>query len=189
MPLTFANKITISRILIVPFFVGAIFSYSPDKDYLRFVALCIFFLAVLTDIFDGYVARVHNQSTRLGAILDPLADKFLLISAFFSLYKMNIFLKGIEFPAGLMVVVIVRDFILMLGAMIIYLAKHDLNIVPTLLGKMTTVLQMLSVIGILLQWSFFSGVWMLALIFTIVSGLDYIRVGMKLLKGRVKPCH
>ena len=71
MPLTLANKLTIGRILAVPFFIATVVYYTPERDYLRYVALGIFCLAILTDVIDGYVARTQNQKTVAGAILDP----------------------------------------------------------------------------------------------------------------------
>ncbi len=81
MSLTFANKITICRILAVPFFIATVLYYSPQRDHLRYAALGIFLFAVISDVIDGYIARTRHQKTRAGAILDPLADKLLLISA------------------------------------------------------------------------------------------------------------
>jgi len=86
MVFTLANKLTVFRILLVPVFVWTVLCYSPDKDYLRFVAFGIFLFAVLLDVFDGYIARKLHQETKLGSILDPLADKFLLISTYFCLF-------------------------------------------------------------------------------------------------------
>src|SRR3989338_5889283 len=85
MSLTFANKITICRILAVPFLIATLMYYSLERDYLRFVALGLFLFAVISDVIDGYIARTRNQKTIAGAILDPLADKILLISAFICL--------------------------------------------------------------------------------------------------------
>ncbi|MEK7097356.1 MAG: CDP-alcohol phosphatidyltransferase family protein, partial [Patescibacteria group bacterium] len=69
MPLTLANKITIARILAVLFFITVILYYSPQDDYLRYVALGIFLFAVISDVIDGYIARAHDQKTQIGAIL------------------------------------------------------------------------------------------------------------------------
>ena len=72
MALTAANKITIARILAVPFFVTAVLSYSPQADYLRYVALGIYLFAAISDVVDGYIARTRGQATAVGAILDSL---------------------------------------------------------------------------------------------------------------------
>ena len=187
MALTFANKITICRILLVPFFISLILYYSPGKDYLRFLALGVFSFAVISDVIDGYIARTHHQKTKAGAILDPLADKILLISAFICLYKVGIYFEAVRFPIWLVVAVISRDVILLLGAMIILSLQGDLKLNPTRWGKMTTFFQIISVLGIMLQWSLSSLIWSLTLIFTIISGVDYIRQGIKTLNNGVKP--
>ena len=82
MALTFANKITVCRIVAVPFLIATVLYYTPQNDYLRLVALGIFLFAVISDAVDGYVARHYRQRTKAGAVLDPVADKLLLISAF-----------------------------------------------------------------------------------------------------------
>ena len=178
-PLTFANKITVCRIFAVPFFILAILYYSPEEEYLRFTALAIFMFAVISDLIDGYIARTRHQKTKAGAILDPLADKFLLISAFICLYEVSDKLYGIRFPVWLVVAVISRDVILLLGSMIIHLVQGELKIEPTIWGKATTFFQIVAVLGILLQIKISAYVWPVTLVLTIISGLDYVRSGIK----------
>jgi len=156
MPLTLANRLTVGRLLMVPFFIVTILYYSPEKDYLRFIALGIFLVAVVLDILDGYVARKFDQETKAGAILDPLADKILLISAYICIYKISVLFDTIRFPIWLVVAVISRDIILILGCTVIRLFNGDVSINPTIWGKMTVFFQVLAVIGILLQWQIFS---------------------------------
>ncbi len=188
--LTFANKITIFRILAVPFFISTTLYYSPQRDYLRFIALGIFLFAVISDVIDGYIARRWHEKTHAGAILDPLADKILLMSAFLCLFKIGGQFITIRLPLWLVVAVISRDIILLIGSMLIYLAQGKLSIEVTKWGKVSTFFQVVIVIGILLQWSLSIYFWYLALIFTIISALDYIRSGIKLLNtpSRNVPC-
>ena len=181
MPLTFANKITICRILAVPFFIVSILYYSPEKDYLRFVAIGIFSFAVISDIIDGYIARTRHEKTKAGAILDPLADKLLLISAFVCLYIIGPWLASVRFPMWFVVAVISRDVVLLLGAMIILQVKGDLVVNPTIWGKASAFFQVSSVLGILWQWPFSSMLWIITLGLTIISGVDYIREGIKII--------
>ena len=183
MALTFANKITICRILAVPFFIVSVLSYSPEKDYMRLSALGIFLFAVISDIIDGYIARTRSQKTKAGAILDPLADKLLLISAFICLYIMGPAFNSIRFPLWLVVAVISRDVVLLLGGLLILQAKGDLTANPTLWGKASTFFQISSVLGVLLQWSFSPVIWMITLVLTGISGVGYIREGIKILNG------
>src|SRR5690349_1147781 len=119
--LNFANKITIGRILAVPFFIVVLLYHSVDRDYFRYIALGIFLFAVISDVIDGYIARTRHQKTQAGAILDPLADKLLLISAFICLYRIGTQLPTVHFPLWLVVTVISRDVILLIGALLIFM--------------------------------------------------------------------
>ena len=186
MSLTFANKITICRIFAVPFFIATILYYTPENDHLRFIALGIFMFAVISDFIDGYVARTRDQKTRAGAILDPLADKMLLISAFLCLYKMGPMFAKVSFPTWLVVGVISRDMILIVGAMIIQLVHGKLYIEPTFWGKATAFFQIISVIGVLIQYQYSFFFWYITIGLTAISLLGYILTGIKILNSGIK---
>lgn len=179
--MNFANKISISRILTVPFFIASLMYYVPDKDYLRFVALGIFVLGVFSDAVDGHIARKTKQHSPAGLILDPLGDKLLLVSAFICLYFIDKFPFGIKFPLWVTLIVISRDVIILLGALVIFIVRQEINIHPTRWGKLTTTFQMSSVTAVLIQWKFSYILWWLAVFFTVVSGADYIMRGFKTL--------
>lgn len=179
--LNFANRITIFRILAVPFFIAVLLYYSPQRDYLRNVALGIFLFAVISDVIDGYIARTRHQKTQAGAILDPLADKFLLISAFICLYKIGEQLPFIHLPLWLVVTVISRDIILLIGALLIFMVHGQVPVEATKWGKISTFFQVTAVIGMLLQWPISVATWYVALVFAVISGIDYIRYGIKVL--------
>src|SRR5262245_9273306 len=98
MTITLANKITILRILALPAFILAVLYYAPDYEYLRAVALGIFLLAAVSDFVDGYIARRFDQKTQIGSILDPLADKLLLVSAFVCLFIRKDYFGPIQLP-------------------------------------------------------------------------------------------
>jgi CDP-diacylglycerol--glycerol-3-phosphate 3-phosphatidyltransferase len=181
--MNFANKISTFRILSVPFFIASLIYYSPERDYLRFVALCIFVLGVISDAVDGYIARKSQQKSKAGLILDPLGDKLLLISAFICLYLINEFPMGIKFPLWVVLIVISRDVIIILGTVVTFIIKQDINVSPTRWGKLTTTFQMLAVIAVLMQLQFSYIFWNIAVFFTIISGVDYIRRGFKNLYG------
>lgn len=181
--LTLASKITVCRILIVPVFIATVLYYSPDQDYLRFAALGVFALALALDILDGYLARRLHQETRAGALLDPLADKILLISAYICLYKVGILFDAVRFPIWLVVAVISRDVILLLGFMVIRLNNGEIAIKPTGGGKMTVFFEAMGVIGILLQWPWSPLIWPVVMVFVVVSGIDYIYKGIKILNN------
>lgn len=136
--MNFANKISTFRILSVPFFIASLVYYSPSRDYLRFVALFIFVLGVISDAVDGYIARKSKQQSKAGLILDPLGDKLLLMSAFVCLYMVNEFPAQIKFPLWVTLVVISRDLIILLGATLIYVIKQNVEVFPTKWGKFTT---------------------------------------------------
>ncbi len=179
--MNFANKISIFRILSVPFFIASLAYYTPAKDYLRFLAFFIFILAVISDGVDGYIARKSKQKSQAGMVLDPLADKMLLVSAFICLYLVDKFPLGIKFPLWVILIVITRDALILLGSVVIFIVKQNINISPTKWGKTTTTFQMLSVIFVLLQWQYAFVFWWLAAFFTVVSGMDYIKRGFKTL--------
>ena len=181
MTLTCANKITIFRILVVPFFIGTVLYYSPEKDYRRFIALGIFLIAVISDVIDGYIARTQHQKTEVGAILDPLADKLLLMSAFICLYKISVFFHLVRFPIWLVVAVMSRDVMLLLGAMVIQMIRGKLTLEPTVWGKATTFFEILCVIGFLMQWPLSEVFWGPAFILIIISAVDYIFKGINIL--------
>ncbi len=182
MRLTFANKLTIGRILVVPFFIATLLYYSPQKDYLRFISLAIFLLATITDVVDGYLARTMHEKTRAGAILDPLADKILLMSSYICLFIVyRRFDNMIAFPISLVVAVISRDAILLFGAMIIQVLNGKVRIVPNWIGKITAFLQMFCVVCMLLQWQYSEFLWPITVVATILSGILYTKDGIKAL--------
>jgi len=174
----FANKISTFRILMVPFFIATLVYYSPEKEYLRFAALGIFLLAVISDALDGYIARKSKQQSPAGLILDPLGDKLLLMSAYVCLHLIE---TKVHFPLAVMLIVISRDILILLGAVVVFMVKQKINIQPTKWGKLTTTFQMLSVIAVLLQWRLSPLLWWAAVFFTVISGTDYIMRGFKTL--------
>lgn len=176
--MSFANKITIFRILSVPFFITVLVYYTPEKDYLRLIALAIFTLAIISDAIDGYIARIKKQKTKAGAILDPLADKILLITAFILLFRISNQYFEIKLPLWVVLIVIFRDVILLLGGGIIVLTNQDNKINPTWWGKTSTFFQMMTILFLLLKSNLSHIVWGFAVLFTVVSGIDYLRKGI-----------
>ncbi len=170
-----ANKISIIRIILAPFFVASIV-------YAKFtIALAIFLICVLSDALDGYIARTKGQETRLGTLLDPMADKLLLISAFVSLSMVSDLPAHLRFPPYVPLIVVSRDVLIILGCMVIYLLKGKIDISPTRLGKTTTVFQMISIVSILIRFPHSGILWNITIILTILSGLDYLRSGSRML--------
>lgn len=178
-----ANKISIVRILLIPFFIWAIVYYSPQRDFLRFVALGVFGLAVLSDAVDGYLARILKQRTMLGTFLDPIADKLLLITAFICLSVLNNLPDFLKLPPWVPIIVVSRDVIIVIGAIVIFLTTGGIEISPSPLGKITTFFQMATIISVLLRYPHSNYIWNLAIAFTVLSGIDYIIRGTRLLNG------
>ncbi len=176
-----ANKISILRILLIPFFVASLLYYRPEQDGLRFLALAIFFLGALTDMIDGNVARAKRQKTKLGTFLDPIADKLFLITAFISVPLIDRLPAGIRMPMWVPLIVISRDIVLIFGAALIHILTGNLQIHPTRLGKLATFFQMATIISVLLQYRFSYLIWTTAVLFTVISGIGYIRKGTRLL--------
>jgi cardiolipin synthase (CMP-forming) len=174
-----ANKITIIRILLVPFLLAAFFYYRPEYDYLRFVALAIFFICAFTDAIDGYIARRFYQKTQLGKILDPLADKLLILTAFLCLSVLGDIPAASKIPAWLTIIVISRDVIILLGAAIMFVVLKDIDIKPSLAGKITTFFQMATVVASLLQFAYISLLWYITAFFTALSCFSYVWLGSK----------
>ncbi len=183
--MTTANKITILRILLVPFFVvQMLYYFDGGIEFHRWLALASFALAAVSDGIDGYIARRYNQRSELGSILDPLADKLLLVSGIvlLSLHREQ-FLPRL--PLWLGGTVISRDILLVLGAVIIHYVGGHVTVRPHLIGKIATVLQMTCVFWGLLKLSTdWLGVWAAgAAACTAVSGVIYIWAGVRQLSA------
>jgi cardiolipin synthase len=125
------NSLTVLRILLVPVFVG--FLFREHYDY----ALAALLVAALTDGLDGTIARASNQQTKVGKYLDPLADKLLLTSGFITLAWLHLV------PAWIAVLVVGRDLVLMTATLVARVTAARIDITPTLLGKGTTLLQLI----------------------------------------------
>ena len=178
--MTTANKITIMRILLVPFFVVEILYYVETGNELhRLLGVLAFAVAAILDGVDGYVARRYNQRSELGTVLDPLADKLLLASAIVVLSFDHAPRFG-QIPLWLTGTIIGRDLLLGIGSVIIRLTVGKITVRPRVTGKIATVFQMIVVVWILLQWDKtfhkeFLPLWFLAAgLFTAASGLFYV---------------
>ena len=168
------NYITLARIVLAPFFVGLMIYH-----HYRF-AVVVFLVACLTDALDGMLARLTHTQTDLGAFLDPIADKLLIVSAFVTLALLKIL------PVWLVMVVVSRDLILVLGSMVIYFTGHEFIARPSLIGKTTTVFQLLVVtLALALKIYGLQSQWMPYLYWataglTVASGIQYIARGTKI---------
>src|SRR5438046_7470793 len=152
--MTTANKFTLVRIAMIPVFVALAIYYGESVrrgaplEWQRFAAILVFLLAAVSDGLDGYVARRYNQRSRLGVILDPIADKGLLLSGIITLSLTNwneVEPDSGKFPAWFPVLVISRDAILLVGTLVLYLLNGKVHVKPHWTGKIATVLQMLAI--------------------------------------------
>jgi len=179
--MNFANKISILRILLIPLFIACLFYYDNSRAYLRYLVLLIFVIAMTSDFADGLIARIKHQRSKVGAILDPLADKLFLVSSFIGLYAIKSLPLKVKLPFWVVLVVVSRDFIILLGIGVLFLIKIEVYINPSRWGKLTTLFQMLTILGVLAEFRFCYLVWTVAVGFTLISGFDYIRKGVLLL--------
>ena len=183
--MTTANKVTILRILLIPFFVGEVLYYCRNGNPAHlWLGILTFAVASICDGVDGYIARRYNQRSELGAILDPLADKLLLVSGVVVLsFDHQPYLSSI--PIWLTVTIIGRDILLLVGMVVIQMTVGKLKVMPRFIGKVATVLQMVVVLWILLGWP---SKWLFHLtlgtaICTGVSGLLYVWDGTRQLSA------
>jgi len=164
--LNLPTVLTLSRIVLIPVFVFAVYSYPLFGTF-------IFSIASITDLLDGYLARRSGKITKFGIILDPIADKFLVISALIVLVDME------RLPAWIAIAIIAREF-LITGLRVVALSK-DIIIPAELGGKIKTTTQIAAIICLILEGSIFDidlydvGVLLIwvALVLSIISGVQY----------------
>lgn len=183
--MTTANKVTILRILLIPFFVVETLYYvQTGNEIHRLMAVLLFAIPAILDGVDGYIARHYNQRSELGAVLDPLADKLLLVSAVVLLSFDHRPRLG-QIPLWLTGTIIGRDLLLLLGIVVIRYMIGKVVVRPRIVGKIATVFQMAVVIWILLDWNrdlnkrWFEAWTIGAAVFTGVSGLLYVWDGVR----------
>ena len=190
--MTFASKITIARICLVPVYVALAFYYGhsvksgqPDES-LRWWALGVFVLAASSDGIDGWVARRFNQCSKFGAYIDPIADKALLLAGVITLSLVDWGTPGWRLPLWFAAIVVLRDCIILGGIKILYVNHREVKIVPHWTGKITTVAQMFAIGWVMLRVTDVTPVYpcAVAAFFTIWSSIAYIRQGQRILRGR-----
>lgn len=176
------NFLTLLRIILVP----VVIIFLIQGQFIN--AIIAFVTAALTDALDGFLARTLGQQTALGAYLDPIADKALLASSFVTLSVLHVI------PGWLTVIVISRDIIILLGIMVLYMMSVPVKIRPTAVSKMTTAIQLITVLTVLSGRCFpgyIDNAWLMVLygttaLFTVVSGLNYMVMGQKLFNQDAK---
>ena len=164
------NSLTLLRIFLVPFLVVVLLTKFSGREY---AGLAIFLVAAITDFFDGYFARRYNQMTRLGALLDPIADKLLMSAAFISLVEMD----PKHVPAWMVVIIIGREFAV--SGLRSIAAQQGVTIAASPLGKTKTVSQVVAISFLILGYELGElrrigtvALWGVML-FALASGVDY----------------
>ena len=169
-----ANKLTLSRMIIVPFFLVAVY-FEKDSQVLPISAI-IFAVASFTDFLDGYLARKYNLITDFGKFMDPLADKVLVVAALAVLVEMNLI------PAWMIVLIITREYAVSILRAIA--ANTGQVIAASQGGKAKTVSQIIAVLMLLLNIKYGIYVMWIAVILTFVSGMDYLMKNKKLISQK-----
>jgi cardiolipin synthase (CMP-forming) len=186
--MTTANKITIFRILLIPFFCVQLLYYENSANELnRWLAIVTFGLAAICDGIDGFIARRFNQKSELGAILDPLADKLLLVSALVLLSMDHTTNVG-QIPFWLVATVFSRDLLILIGMGVIHFTCGKVAVHPRVVGKVATVMQMATVLWSLFRWEphWLDGIAFVTACCTGISGLMYVVDGIRQLSASPK---
>ena len=164
-PLNLPNVLTVLRIMLVPALVVALLGNTPDGDV---IAAIVFALASLTDFIDGYLARARDSITTFGKLMDPLADKLLIVAALISLVSLH------RLAAWVAMVIITRELavtVLRLGA-----TQAGVVIAASMFGKVKTCLQIAAILAVIAvhgQPTWLAVLLYLTVLVTVLSGLDY----------------
>ncbi|MBZ2385831.1 CDP-diacylglycerol--glycerol-3-phosphate 3-phosphatidyltransferase [Anaerococcus murdochii] len=168
-----ANKVTMVRLVMIPIFVIAFYIYGTSYN----IAAILFMVASLTDALDGHLARSRNLITNFGKFVDPLVDKVLTMAAFIVLVEANVI------PAWAVIIIISREFII--TGFRTLAADMGITIAASMWGKAKTTSQMISLVLLLLHNDVLNKfgiyVFYVAVILTVISGLDYIIKNKKVL--------
>mgnify|MGYP000994180835 FL=1 len=164
------NKLTILRVIMIPFFVAALLYDGGANQNMRYVAAALFIIASLTDMLDGKIARKYNLVTNFGKFMDPLADKLLVCSALICMIELR------ELPAWMVIIIISREFII--SGFRLVASDNGVVIAASYWGKFKTTFQMIGVVLLIFNIPVLSTlttiiVW-IALALTVISLVDYV---------------
>jgi len=166
-----ANKITITRIVLIPVFILVLVLDFKNNYY---IAAIIFLLLSLSDLLDGYIARKNNEVSKIGSLLDPLADKLLIAAAL-------IFLIGRGVDAWMAYIIIAREFIIT-GFRMLALMQNKV-ISAKFSGKLKMIFQVIAILAVILMIPYSYILMLIATIITIYSGIEYIWIERGLFRG------
>lgn len=164
------NKLTILRVIMIPFFVGFLLYDNGSNVMYRYIATAIFLAASFTDFLDGHIARKYNLVTNFGKFMDPLADKLLVCSALICLLELG------QIPAWMVIAIIAREFII--SGFRLVASDNGVVIAASYWGKFKTVSQMAAVVLLILNIPGLTVItniilWV-AIALTVISLVDYI---------------
>lgn len=166
------NKLTILRVILIPFFVAALMIQGGANETMRIVAAVIFIVASLTDLLDGKIARKYNLVTNFGKFMDPLADKLLVCSALICFIELH------QIPAWMVIIIISREFII--SGFRLVASDNGIVIAASYWGKFKTTFQMVMIVMLILDFdgslyqACTEAVTYVALALTVISLVDYI---------------
>ena len=171
------NKLTVMRVIMIPFFVISLLAFQGEVRLLRNLAAAIFIVASLTDMLDGKIARKYNLVTNFGKFMDPLADKLLVCSALICLIELG------QLPSWMVIIIVSREFII--SGFRLIAAEQGIVIAASYWGKFKTTFQMIAVILMIVNLPVLhiltvACTW-IALVLTVVSLVDYIAKNHKVL--------
>jgi CDP-diacylglycerol--glycerol-3-phosphate 3-phosphatidyltransferase len=175
--LNLPNILATFRILLAPLMLWFMIDQSNpifqgwDKSWFDYFAGLIFVIASVTDFFDGYIARSWNQMTKLGAILDPLADKMLMLAGFIGLVAQN--------RASAFAVFLILSREMFITGLRVVAVSEGKEVSSTMAGKIKTVVQMIAIGFLIMNWPFGTELLWFATLLTLYSGYEYIRAYMK----------
>ena len=192
--MSWPNRITVLRLLLVPVFILLVLSAAESAAY-RYAALGLAVALGVCDAVDGILARRTGAVTRVGSILDPLADKALMISAVILLSTARVMPDAdLRLPYWVSVTIVSRDLFILVGAGIIFLLAGLFQALPSVVGKAATVVQFIMIAAMLASpdlvrwfpsatWYGLYGIWVVTVLLGVISLLGYLRTGSKLLSA------
>jgi cardiolipin synthase len=197
--LNWPNRISLLRLLLVgPFIILLLNQNDPQYPWARPAALAIFAVMAISDFLDGMLARRMNLRTRLGAILDPLADKVLIISSVVLLAIRESAVPGMLLPNWVVVAVVGKDLYVIAGFLVVYLVTDRFKVRPTLSGKACTLGQLVMVLAVLAgpdlnnliahagTWLVWVCCWAVAVL-ALLAVVSYTRLGLIFIAEEQKP--
>jgi CDP-diacylglycerol--glycerol-3-phosphate 3-phosphatidyltransferase/cardiolipin synthase len=195
--MTFATKLTVLRLLLVPVFAFLAISYGlstaagTTDETLRWAAFWVFVTAAATDGIDGLIARHFNQISELGAFLDPIADKALMVSAVLILTFFDWGMEDCRIPLWFAVLVVLRDSVILAGIRVMWSARKKVEIRPHWTGKVCTFFLFVVLGWVMLRITELSPAYpcAFAAVFILLSMLQYIRQGMRIMSWIRKETH